>query len=94
MGGRVYIMASKPHGMLYIGVTAYLAARVEQHRRDIGSAFCRRYGIETLVYAEPAERIEVAIARENILKAWKREWKICLIETANPEWLDLFDTIA
>ncbi len=68
-------MASKPHGMLYIGVTGYLAARVEQHRRDIGSAFCRRYGIETLVYAEPAERIEVAIARENILKAWKREWK-------------------
>ena len=42
-------MASKPHGMLYIGVTGYLAARVEQHRRDIGSAFCRRYGIKTLV---------------------------------------------
>ncbi len=57
-------MASKPHGMLYIGVTGYLAARVEQHRRDIGSAFCRRYGIKTLVYAEPAERIEDAIAEK------------------------------
>ncbi len=52
-GGWVYIMASKPQGMLYIGVTAYLAARIDQHRRDIDSAFCRRYGIKTLVYASP-----------------------------------------
>ncbi|MFG6282830.1 GIY-YIG nuclease family protein [Sphingomonas sp. S6] len=94
MGGWVYIMASKPHGMLYIGVTAHLAARVDQHRRDVGSAFCRRYGIRTLVYAEPHDRIEDAIAREKALKAWRREWKIRLIETANPEWRDLFDTIA
>ena len=94
MGGWVYIMASKPHGMLYIGVTAHLAARVDQHRRDVGSAFCRRYGIRTLVYAEPHDRIEDAIDREKALKAWRREWKIRLIETANPEWRDLFDTIA
>ncbi|WP_294284956.1 GIY-YIG nuclease family protein [uncultured Sphingomonas sp.] len=94
MGGWVYIMASKPHGMLYIGVTAHLAARVDQHRRDVGSAFCRRYGIRTLVYAEPHDRIEDAIAREKALKAWQRAWKVQLIETANPEWRDLFDTIA
>ena len=94
MGGWVYIMASKPHGMLYIGVTAHLAARVDQHRRDVGSAFCRRYGIRTLVYAEPHDRIEDAIAREKALKAWQRAWKVQLIEPANPEWRDLFDTIA
>jgi putative endonuclease len=94
MGGWVYIMASKPHGMLYIGVTAHIAARIDQHRRDVGSAFCRRYGIKTLVYAEPYDRIEDAIAREKVLKAWRREWKIRLIETANPEWCDLFDTLA
>ena len=93
MGGWVYIMASKPNGMLYIGVTAYLSARVDQHRRDVGSAYCRRYGIKTLVYAEPADRIEDAIAREKMLKAWKRDWKIRLIESATPEWWDLFDTI-
>ncbi|MEH3157631.1 MAG: GIY-YIG nuclease family protein [Sphingomonas taxi] len=93
-GGWVYIMASKRDGMLYIGVTAHLAARVDQHRRDVGSAFCRRYGIRTLVYAEPYERIEDAIAREKALKAWKRAWKIQLIETANPDWNDLFDTLA
>ena len=93
MGGWVYIMASRPYGMLYIGVTADLAARVERHRRDAGSAFCRRYGIRTLVYAETHGRIEEAIAREKTLKAWKRDWKIALIESVNPEWRDLFETL-
>ena len=93
-GGWTYIMASKRCGMLYIGVTANLAARVDQHRRDTGSAFCRRYGIKTLVLAEPHDSIELAIAREKALKAWQRAWKIELIERDNPEWLDLFDRIA
>ena len=94
MGGWVYIMASRPYGMLYIGVTANLAARVDRHRRDAGSAFCRRYGIRTLVYAEPHDRIEEAIAREKARKAWKWDWKIALIESVNPEWRDLFETLA
>ena len=93
-GGWTYVMASKPKGMLYIGVTAYLAERVDQHRRDVGSAYCRRYGIKTLVLAEPHDEIEYAIAREKALKAWKRAWKIELIENVNPEWEDLFDRIA
>ena len=93
-GGWVYIVASKPHGMIYIGVTAHLAARIDQHRRDVGSAFCRRYGIKTLVYAEPHENIADAIAREKQLKAWKRVWKDQLIAAANPEWQDLYDTLA
>jgi putative endonuclease len=93
-GGWTYIMASKPRGMLYIGVTAHLAARVDQHRRDLGAAFCRRYGIRTLVHAEPHDTIELAIAREKALKAWKRVWKIALIERDNPQWRDLFDLIA
>jgi putative endonuclease len=93
-GGWTYIMASKPRGMLYVGVTAYLAERVDQHRRDVGSAYCRRYGIKTLVLAEPHDEIENAIAREKMLKAWKRDWKIELIESVNPEWEDLFDQIA
>ena len=93
-GGWTYIMASKPRGMLYIGVTAYLAHRVDQHRRDVGSAYCRRYGIKTPVLAEPHDEIEFAIAREKALKAWKRAWKIELIESVNPGWEDLFDRIA
>ncbi len=50
MGGWTYIMAAKPSGMLYVGVTANLVARVDQHRRDVGAAFWR-FGIKTLVYA-------------------------------------------
>jgi putative endonuclease len=80
--------------MLYIGVTADLAARVDQHRRHVGLSFCRRYGITTLVLAEPHETIQDAIVREKRLKAWKRAWKLRLIEEANPDWRDLYDVLA
>jgi len=93
VGGWVYIMTNKPRGVLYIGVTSDLARRVDQHRRGSGSAFCRRYGLKTLVFAEAAERIEDAIAREKAMKAWKRDWKIELVEGANPRWEDLWDGI-
>lgn len=93
-GGWTYIMASKPRGVLYIGVTAYLAKRVDQHRRDRRSTFCRKYGIKTLVLAEWHDTIDDAIHREKALKAWKREWRIKLIERVNPAWNDLFDQIA
>lgn len=87
-------MTNRPRGVLYIGVTSNLAFRVDQHRRDAGSAFCRKYGLKTLVLAEPHDRIDDAIAREKALKAWKRDWKIRLIENTNPDWRDLFDLIA
>lgn len=92
-GGWTYIMTNRPRGVLYIGVTARLAERVHQHRIDRGSAFCRRYGLKTLVLAEAHEGIDYAIAREKALKAWKRDWKIALIEMTNPSWEDLFDQI-
>lgn len=92
-GGWVYIMASKPRGMTYIGMTAYLAHRVDQHRRDVGSAYCRKYGIRTLVLVERFDAITDAIRREKALKAWKHDWKVQLIEASNPDWDDLFDRI-
>ncbi|WP_375382710.1 GIY-YIG nuclease family protein [uncultured Sphingomonas sp.] len=92
-GGWTYIMTNKPRGVLYTGVTANLAARVDQHRAGRGSAFCRRYGLNRLVLAEPHETIEQAIVREKHLKAWRREWKIDLIEATNQNWEDLFDQI-
>lgn len=91
MGGWTYIMTNKRDGVLYIGVTADLAARVQQHRQGRGSAFCRRYGLTQLVLAEPHATIDEAIAREKSLKAWNRAWKIELIEAGNPGWLDLFE---
>ena len=93
MGGWVYIMTNKRDGVLYIGITSDLAVRVHQHRTGIGSKFCRRYGLDKLVHAERHEDIHSAITREKALKAWKRAWKIELIESANPEWADLFERI-
>ena len=94
MGGWVYIMTNKRHKVLYIGVTSDLAARVDQHRTGRGSAFCRRYGLTRLVHAEEYAEIYSALTREKAMKAWKRAWKIELIEKFNPEWNDLFDGIA
>ena len=91
--GWVYIMTNAPHGTLYIGVTADLAARIYQHRNGSGSDFCRRYGLTRLVNVEEYERIYDAIAREKALKAWQRRWKTRLIEAQNPGWNDLFEHI-
>ena len=93
MGGWVYIMTNGPHGTLYIGVTADLAARVFAHRECRGSEFCRKHGLTRLVYAERHEAITDAITREKAMKKWKRQWKLRLIRQDNPDWLDLFETI-
>ena len=92
-GGWVYIMADRYRGTLYIGVTSDIVARVWAHREGRGSKFCKKYGLNRLVYAEPAPTIEDAIAREKAVKKWNRAWKIELIESANPDWLDLYETI-
>ena len=93
MGGWTYILTNKPAGVLYIGVTSDIAARMMQHRAGSGSSFCRRYGIKRLVHVEEHPDIMTAITREKALKAWKRAWKIELIEKANPRWDDLFDVM-
>lgn len=93
MPSWTYILTNKPQGMLYVGVTADLAARMIQHRAGTGSAYCRRYGIRQLIHAEEHGNILDAIAREKALKAWKRDWKIELIERGNPDWTDLFERI-
>ena len=93
MSAWVYIMSNGKDGVLYIGVTSDLSRRIVQHREGKGSAFCRRYGLKRLVYAEEHDSIEDAIAREKAMKAWKRAWKIELIEAVNPAWDDLFDVV-
>lgn len=93
-GGWVYIMADCYRGTMYVGVTADLAARVSLHREGAGSAFCARYGLTRLVWADRCASIELAIAHEKRIKRWRRQWKFELIEKANPEWDDLFSTLA
>ena len=86
----VYILASKPNGTLYIGVTNDLIRRVNEHRNDLIEGLTKRYGVHTLVHFEQCGDVAGAIWREKRLKKWKREWKIQLIETDNPEWRDLY----
>ena len=55
--------------------------------------FTKRYGVHHLVWYELHENMESAIEREKRLKECKRKWKLELIESTNPNWLDLYYTI-
>jgi putative endonuclease len=93
-GGWTYILASKPNGTLYTGVTSDLIGRVAKHRNGYYSgAFTRRYGVYLLVYYEGFASIMEAIAREKQLKGGSRKQKIELITTMNPQWSDLYPAL-
>ena len=92
-GGWTYILTNKPFGVLYVGVTADIAARMMAHRDGRGSDFVRRFNCTRLVLVEPHATIDEAIAREKALKNWRRDWKLRLIADTNPEWDDLFERL-
>jgi putative endonuclease len=85
----VYILASKPWGTLYIGVSSDLHARIYQHKHGLYEGFTKKYDVKTLVYFESFGDPLSAIHREKRMKKWTRAWKINLIRTGNPDWLDI-----
>ena len=85
----VYIMASGFRGTIYVGVTSNLLQRIAQHRQGTFGGFTAEYGCKRLVWFEMHGTMDAAIAREKQLKNWRREWKLALIEGANPVWRDL-----
>lgn len=87
----VYILASGRNGTLYIGVTSDLIGRMSIHIQDLLAGFTTKYRVHRLVYYEMHPTMDAAITREKQLKKWNRQWKVRLIESVNPEWLDLFD---
>ena len=89
----VYILASKPYGTLYVGVTSNLADRIQAHRSGAVEGFTKEYGVHLLVYFEVHDEMYEAIQREKRLKKWNRAWKIRLIEEMNPEWKDLGEQV-
>ncbi|CAN5894270.1 GIY-YIG nuclease family protein [soil metagenome] len=89
----VYILASARNGTLYTGVTADLARRVYQHREGRTPGFTQAYGVKRLVWYGTFSSIHDAITMEKRIKRWHRAWKIDLIETMNPQWLDLYETL-
>ena len=84
----VYILTN-PSKTLYVGMTNSLERRLAEHQNKTGSAFTRKYNINRLVYFEETSDVEVAIAREKEIKSWRREKKITLIESMNPDWRDI-----
>jgi putative endonuclease len=93
LGGWVYIMASQPNGVLYVGVTADLARRTYEHREGLAARFTKRYAVKRLVWFERHDDIVAAIRREKAIKEWRRAYKVRLIVAGNPQWDDLYDSI-
>ena len=90
----VYMLAARKGGPIYVGVTSDLPKRIFEHRSHAVPGFTARYNVDRLVWFEPHDAAEAAILREKRIKRWRREWKIALIETDNPEWRDRFDEVA
>ena len=87
----VYMTASKPRGIIYVGMTSDSPSRARQHRERVVDSFTTKFWVGRLVYFEPHENADTASRREWLMKRWRRDWKIKLIETANPTWADLYD---
>lgn len=94
MPSYVYILANKKNGTLYVGVTSDLVKRVYEHKNKLHKGFTSKYDVNKLVYYEVFEDIEYAIQKEKQIKHWKRDWKARRIYEFNPEWDDLYETIA
>jgi putative endonuclease len=86
----VYLLANKPNGTLYIGVTSNLLGRVSQHKHGTYEGFTKRYGVDRLVWFEWFGNVDLAIRREKTMKKWPRQWKVNTIEADNPHWTDLY----
>ena len=89
----VYILANKRNGTLYVGVTSDLPKRIWEHKSKVVEGFTNKYGVDKLVWYETDHTMESAIQRENIIKKWRREWKLRIIEEMNPEWKDLYEEL-
>ena len=90
----VYILTNIHRTVLYTGVTRDLVRRVYEHKHHLDkNSFTAKYNVEFLVYYESTSDVEAAIEREKQIKGWNRKRKEKLIETKNPNWVDLYDGI-
>jgi putative endonuclease len=89
----VYILASRPRGTLYVGMTNDLVRRIYEHREGLAVGFTKEHRVKTLVYYEQHATAIGAIQREKNIKHWSRKWKMDLVLSQNPDWRDLWDDI-
>jgi putative endonuclease len=60
----VYLLASRRHGTLYLGVTNDLVRRIGQHKAKAVPGFTAQYGVDRSVWFEVYDSPTVAITRE------------------------------
>jgi putative endonuclease len=89
-----YLLANKPYGTLYAGLTSDRTRRISEHKNGLVRGFTAIYGVDRLVWCECHENHASAPQREKRIKEWKRDWKINLIERDNPHWQDLSGDLA
>ncbi|HEU0217611.1 MAG TPA: GIY-YIG nuclease family protein [Stellaceae bacterium] len=89
----VYMLASKPYGTIYVGMTSDLLRRMWEHKNKVVPGFARRYGADRLVWFEAHQSHAAALLREKQIKEWRRNWKINLIEHENQRWIDLSESL-
>ncbi|MCA1748026.1 MAG: GIY-YIG nuclease family protein [Sphingomonadales bacterium] len=91
--GFVYLMANKPNGTTYLGMTNNLPKRAYEHRNGLIEGFSKKHGCKRLVWYEAFDDIQDARNCERQMKKWKRAWKLELIEETNPQWRDLAEIL-
>ncbi len=91
--GFVYILTNKTNRVLYVGVTSDLKRRIFEHKQKSIEGFSKKYNLTKLVFAEEHPTIMSAIEREKTIKGWLRSKKIALIQSLNPDWKDLYDSV-
>jgi putative endonuclease len=89
----VYILTTSRNTALYTGVTNDLIRRIYEHKNGLVDGFAKRYKVHKLVHYEVVGDILAAIAREKQIKSWNRDKKVTMIDTGNPGWQDLYETI-
>lgn len=87
----IYILGNWTGDVLYIGMTNNLERRIYEHKQKLVSGFTKKYNVDKLLYHEVYETAQDAIKREKQIKGWRRDKKVWLIETLNPQWNDLSD---
>ena len=90
----VYILANVTGTVVYTGVTNDVIRRVYEHKHNLNpGSFTAKYSVHKLVYFEETPSRYAAISREKQMKSWNRKRKNQLVETMNPKWEDLYDSL-
>ena len=90
----VYILSNKHCTVLYTGVTSDLLGRIYQHKNHLDkNSFTAKYNVPRLVYFEETSDVKAALEREKQIKGWNRSRKNKLVESKNPNWSDIYESI-